>query len=221
MRSCACTEDHDRRRVVLTGGPGAGKTAVLGLIRQSFCTHVKVLPEAAGIVFGGGFPRESDTGVVRAAQRAIFFVQRELEAAADASNAAITLCDRGTIDGVAYWPGPDDLWSSVGTSLPDQLRRYYAVIHLRTPGPSEGYDRSNPLRIESSVEAMVIDEKIADAWTQHPRRFTIEAVPDFLEKARRAVAVLQDLVPECCRQHDVPSLDLPPKVVTTSTPKNG
>jgi len=35
------------------------------------------------------------------------------------------------------------------------------------------------------------------------------------------VAVLQDLVPECCRQHDVPSLDLPPRVVTTSTPKKG
>lgn len=38
---------HKRRRVVLTGGPGAGKTATLELIRQSFCEHVHVLPEAA------------------------------------------------------------------------------------------------------------------------------------------------------------------------------
>lgn len=29
MRPCPCTEPHQRRRVVLTGGPGAGKTAVL------------------------------------------------------------------------------------------------------------------------------------------------------------------------------------------------
>ena len=68
-----------RRRVVLTGGPGAGKTAVLELIRLFFCVHVRTLPEAAGIVFGGGFPR-SDRQVLRqAAQRAIYHVQRELE----------------------------------------------------------------------------------------------------------------------------------------------
>ncbi len=39
--------------------------------------------EAAGVVFGGGFPREPSTGVRRAGQRAIFYVQRELETAAD------------------------------------------------------------------------------------------------------------------------------------------
>lgn len=63
MRGCACTARHNRLRVVLTGGPGAGKTAVLELIRQSLCTHVKILPEAAGIVFGGGFPRDTNPAV--------------------------------------------------------------------------------------------------------------------------------------------------------------
>ncbi len=104
MMECECKEPHTRRRVVLTGGPGAGKTAVLELIRQSFCQHVKVLPEAAGVVFGGAFPRGDDVPVRRAAQRAVFFVQRELEATGDATDAAIILCDRGTVDGVAYWP---------------------------------------------------------------------------------------------------------------------
>jgi predicted ATPase len=86
----------------LTGGPGAGKTALLEMIRQSFCSHVHVLPEAASIIFGGGFPREDDDRSRRAAQRAIFFVQRELEAIGDSHNAAVVLCDRGTIDGLAY-----------------------------------------------------------------------------------------------------------------------
>ena len=54
--ACECSDVHKRRRVVLTGGPGAGKTALLELIRQSFCSHVKVLPEAASVVFGGGKP---------------------------------------------------------------------------------------------------------------------------------------------------------------------
>lgn len=209
MRPCPCTQRHEPRRVVLTGGPGAGKTAVLELVRHSLCRHVQVLPESAGIVFGGGFPRGSEPEVRRAGQRAIFFVQRELEAAADGANAAVTLCDRGTVDGSAYWPGPLDLWSSVGTTLPEQLGRYYAVIHLRTPGPAQGYDHTNALRIETAAEAMAIDALIGAAWSDHPRRFTIEARPDFLDKAQRAVAILADLVPECCRQHLVPAIHGP------------
>ena len=125
MTACECSEIHERRRVVLTGGPGAGKTALLELIRQSFCSHVKVLPEAAGVVFGGGFPREDDPACRRAAQRAIFYVQRELEAAGDSHNPAIVLCDRGTVDGLAYWPGPpEEFWSSLDTTLDEELGRY-------------------------------------------------------------------------------------------------
>lgn len=93
--------------------------------------HVRVLPEAAGIVFGGGFPRDQSVDVRRAAQRAIFYVQRELELAAEAENPAIVLCDRGTVDGVAYWRGPGDAWSAVGTRLDEQLRRYDAVLSLK------------------------------------------------------------------------------------------
>jgi len=99
---CGCAGVHDPRRVVLTGGPGAGKTAVLEMVRRSMCQHVHVLPEAASIVFGGGFPREDDPTCRRAAQRAIYHVQRALEVTGAAHNPAIVLCDRGTIDGLAY-----------------------------------------------------------------------------------------------------------------------
>ena len=150
MKACECKEPHEQRRIVLTGGPGAGKTAVLELIRQSFCEHVRVLPETASILFGGGFPRGDVPPLRRAAQRAIFFTQRELEATAEASDAAIVLCDRGTVDGAAYWPGPDDMWTAVGTTIDEQLQRYTAVVHLRTPHTDAGYNQSNPLRIEEA-----------------------------------------------------------------------
>ena len=105
MRPCDCEKEHRRKRIVLTGGPGAGKTAVLELVRQFFCQHIQVLPEAASILFSGGFPRGESTGTRRATQRAIYYVQRELERSADqAGLAAVVLCDRGTVDGAAYWP---------------------------------------------------------------------------------------------------------------------
>lgn len=207
MMRCDCKEAHVKRRIVLTGGPGAGKTAVLEFIRQSFCQHVKVLPEAAGIVFGGGFPRGGDMPVRRAAQRAIFFVQRELEATGDATDAAIILCDRGTVDGVAYWPGPDDFWKQLGTTLEEQLQHYDAVVHLRTPRLESGYNHQNPLRIESAAEAQAIDERIFQTWRGHPRRFIVEATRDFIEKATQALEFLRGEMPECCRHHVIPILN--------------
>jgi predicted ATPase len=210
MITCECRKPHDRRRVVLTGGPGAGKTAVLELIRQSFCVHVKVLPEAAGVVFGGGFPRGEGLGLRQATQRAIFYIQRELESAADSDNPAITLCDRGTIDGAAYWPGQGDLWTSVGTTLEEQLSRYDAVIHLRTPAVGDGYNHQNPLRVESAAEAAAIDARIMQMWKKHPRRFIVEPSRDFIAKASDAIEILRGEMPECCRQHLVKDLGKTP-----------
>ena len=208
MIACDCTEPHIPRRIVLTGGPGAGKTATLELIRRaSFCDHVHILPEAAGIIFGGGFPRRADVLGRKAAQRAIFHVQRELEEAAAVANAAIVLCDRGTVDGAAYWPGPDDYFDAVHTTLEDELERYDAVIHLRTPAIGGGYNHQNPLRTESAVEAAQVDLRILQIWRTHPRRFVIETTPDFLRKAGEVLTLLRAELPECCRHHVVSELD--------------
>jgi predicted ATPase len=207
MVGCECGDVHKRRRAVLTGGPGAGKTALLELIRQSFCSHVKVLPEAASVVFGGGFPREDDLACRSAAQRAIFHVQRELEVTGDSHNPAVVLCDRGTVDGLAYWPGPPEAFlPSLGTTLEAELGRYDTVIHLRTPASDQGYNHQNPLRTESATHAAEIDGRIADAWAQHPRRFVVASASNFLDKAAQALEILRDEMPECCRRHVVPAL---------------
>jgi predicted ATPase len=201
MKPCDCRDRHVPRRVVLTGGPGAGKTAVLELIRLFFCDHVKTLPEAAGIVFSGRFPRSDRPALRQAAQRAIYHIQRELESVADTENAAVVLCDRGTVDCAAYWAGEGDLFSAVGTTSAIEMARYEAVIHLRTPTSPAAYNRDNPLRIESVEEAAAIDVRIAEQWSAHPRVFVVEPTEDFLHKAARALALLRQEVPECCQHH--------------------
>jgi predicted ATPase len=180
------------RLIVITGGPGAGKTALLEVAKRHARGRVAVLPESASLLFGGGFPRRTTDAGKRAAQRAIFHVQRELERLAVEDQLAPTiLCDRGTVDGAAYWPGPpEELFAEMGTTWLRELARYAAVIHHRTPRNGHGYNHENTLRVESPEEATAADERILEAWSAHPRRFVIDSSDDFMEKVSRALEVI-------------------------------
>ena len=199
---CACTKKrHEARLVVVTGGPGGGKTALLELLRRDLCEHVALLPEAASVVYGGGFPRREVQANRRAAQRAIFAVQRELERdEVEQGIAGLVVCDRGTVDAMAYWPGDiDEFWRDVRSSAAAEMARYATVIHMRTPPASE-YNHRNPLRTETVLEAARIDARIAEVWSAHPRRFVIDHRPDFFEKASEAMRIIREEVPVCCRR---------------------
>lgn len=206
-RSCECGRSfHETRLIAVTGGPGAGKTAVLEMALRSFCSHVGVLPEAASVVFGGGFPRHDSEVARRAAQRAIFHIQREVETlVVGEGRVAVGLCDRGTVDGAAYWPGSiDSYWTELGTTLDEELGRYAAVIHLRTPAADQGYNRDNVLRVESASEAQEIDQRILAAWEGHPCRLVVASEDDFVSKASQALQIVRAQLPPCCHAHPLP-----------------
>ena len=136
---------------------------------------------------------------MRAVQRAIFHVQHELERMHHEERPDATLvCDRGTIDGVAYWPGSDaSFYADLRTTREKQLARYDLVIHLRVPTNDGGYNNGNPHRIETVEEARAIDQRIEAVWEGHPRRVFVEATPDFLDKVTRTIAVVRESLPPC------------------------
>jgi len=199
---CRCLQpQHNAQLVVVTGAPGSGKTAVLALMRHVFCEHVVFLPDAARIVLGSRFPRVESAAGRRAVQRAIFRVQRELERMAiDERTGAVVVCDRGTVDGSAYWPmDTSSYFAENETSHAAELARYRAVIDLRLPPAHLTYDPTNAARIERMRRAAEVDASILSLWKEHPHRYVIDAEGDFLTKATQAVAALNELVPSCCR----------------------
>lgn len=184
---------HAKKLIVVTGGPGAGKTAALEIARKYFGDRIAIVPEAASIIFNGGFPRSASLGTIKAAQRAIYFVQRELEAAVSfETQASVIVCDRGSLDGLAYWPGSEvDFFAELSTTPKAEMARYEEVIHMRTPSLKQGYNRSNPARIESAEEALTIDEAIAQAWRHHPKRHFVQSSDGFIEKVAKVISIIE------------------------------
>lgn len=198
--ACACDVQHPPKLVVVTGGPGAGKTALLDIVQAQLCRHVTVLPEAASILWRGGFPRRESLGARRAAQRAIVRLQLELQRMAiEEGTSCLIVCDRGTLDGLAYWPGdPAEYFEELGLDRERELARYDAIIHLRPPTLDHGY-RATPVRVETAEVAGEIDQRILAAWDGHPRRFLVPSDRDFLAKLGRGLEQIRREVPACCR----------------------
>lgn len=184
-----------QRRIVVTGGPGGGKTTAVDFFRREIGESVVIVPEAATILFSGGFPRTCETEARRSAQEAIFHVQRRLE---DAQSACypdrLLLCDRGTVDGAAYWPGSQEEFFEVqGTTLEHELSRYDAVIFFESAAVGGmGIEGGNPTRVESMEEAVALDAKLRKIWSQHSNFTVVEHNASFFRKIGRGLEVLSE-----------------------------
>ncbi len=186
-----------RCRIVLTGGPGGGKTTAADLFRREIGERVVVVPEAATLLFSGGFPRSAEVHARKSAQCAIYHVQRNLE---DVQSALyperILLCDRGTVDGAAYWP--DDsagFFEAVGSTEEGERARYDAVIFFESAAVGGiSIEGGNPTRIESNNEALVLDGRLRALWARHPRFVVVPHNPSFVKKILLGLAALERIV---------------------------
>jgi hypothetical protein len=196
-------------RIVLTGGPCAGKS--MALLRVS--EHLTALgylvfcsPEASTLLLGGGAVVTGATlAQLMAFQRGILRVTLALEDsllafARAAGRPAVLVCDRGAMDGAAYLPSHawDELLLDTGHQVVE-LRdsRYDGIIHLVTAaeGAEDFYGRgTNPVRYEDAEGARGVDQRLRQAWLGHPRLVIIDNSTSFEEKLRRVVEAVSSIV---------------------------
>ncbi len=158
-----------------------------------------VVPEAATVLFSGGFPRTSEPHARASLQAAIYHVQRNLE---DVQSARfpdrILLCDRGTVDGSVYWPdGPKGFFERVGTTHEQELARYDAVIFFESAAVGGHLiEGGNPMRVESADEAIELDRRLRESWSPHKRFVLVPHQDSFVKKILDGLAALERLVAE-------------------------
>ncbi len=196
-------------RIVLTGGPCAGKSTAMKRIHSYLQAHgVKVycVPEAATLLLTGGvYVKDAPLSYMMSFQRGIVRVQLTVEEAFDAfartvGKPAVLLCDRGVMDGAAYLPPAE--WQRLlqEEGLDEtQLRqcRYSAVVHLVTAafGAEHAYNTdSNSVRYEPLQGAREVDLRLREVWRGAPSHFIIDNQQDFERKLHRVVTVVADLI---------------------------
>ena len=199
-------------RIVLTGGPGSGKTKTIETMKKAFSTRRGVfefcgrrclfVPETASeLILGGIAP--FTCAAVKDFQDILFDLQLSKEKAFEKATESIPaekfiiFYDRGLIDGGAYITDEeyDEILLSRNTSKAEICAGYDAVFALEAP-KEEYTTENNAARTENKDDAYAIGNRTRSLWEAHPKLFFVPAKPAFEEKFDVFLKMLSKIVSE-------------------------
>ena len=201
------------KKIVLTGGPCAGKTTALVRIIEYFSGmgyKVFTIPEVPTIYSTAGWNYLTpNRQLYYQGERAILETQLALEdqftrLAEVCTKPVLIVYDRGAMDISAYiqpeeW---EEITKMAGTD-PDALRgRYDAVLHLvsAADGAEQYYTTAtNATRYEKADEeglrlARELDKKVINAWSGHSHLRVINNHDDFNAKLNRVIKEISNVL---------------------------
>ena len=177
----------DIKKIVLTGGPCAGKSMAVKLIKETFSKKgvvVLFVPEAATeLISGGVCPWTCGTNLDY--QIVQCKLQRFKEQMFDEAvrtmkeDKFLIVCDRGMLDNKAYMSDEEfeKCLETLGTTEEEINASYDAVFHMvsTAKGLKEFYIfENNVARYETPEQAAALDDVLIKAWSKHPNHKIIE-----------------------------------------------
>jgi CYTH domain-containing protein/predicted ATPase len=189
-------------RIVVTGGPCAGKTsAMVALVAWAVSRGYVplIVPEAATVLITAGLdPRspEFQEAVIDHVIMMDMIFLRQAELLQAHGMKPLLIHDRGLFDQLAYMSEADFFALAKSRGIePTRVRNewYLDVIFMRSAavGAEEFYDlASNVARYETLEEARALDERTLHAWVGRTTLRQIDNVPgqSFADKINRVVA---------------------------------
>lgn len=198
-------------KIVLTGGPCAGKSTAMSWIQNSFTERgyrVLFVPETATeLISGGVAPWTCGSNLDYQCSQMRLQIEKEkvfLTAAETMPDEKILIvCDRGMIDNRAYMTEMDFriVLDRIERSEVEIRDSYDAVFHLMSAanGAPEIYQKNkenNPARTETVDQAVELDNKLISAWTGHPHLRVIDNSTDFENKMKRLISEIAGFLGE-------------------------
>lgn len=192
-------------KFVITGGPCAGKTEAVKIIKQDLSKKglkVIAVPETATELISSEItPWELGRNKFQ-----FLLLERSLNKEITAEKAAecfeqdvVIIYDRGLLDGKAYMqsePFMDEL-KKYNEDEKTVLDRYNAVFHLVTTanGAEDFYTlANNEARTESIEEAIKLDNKLKDTWCNHKNFKVIDNSTNFELKMKRLINEIDNVI---------------------------
>ena len=195
-------------KIVLTGGPCAGKSTAMNWIQNFFVKQgygVIFVPETATeLITGGLTPWNSKSNMDYQSTVLDLQLAKENIFTTGAYNMKedkiLIVCDRGALDNKAYISNKDFqfMLKSKGLNEVELRDSYDAVFHLVTAakGAEEFYNLGNKARTETKEEAIRLDDKTISAWTGHPHLRIIDNSTDFDTKMKRLLIEISHFLGE-------------------------
>ena len=188
-------------KLVITGGPCAGKTTALSWIQNAFSRRgyrvLFISETATELISGGVAPWTCGSNVDYQKGQVRLQLEKEaiFERAARTMDAEkiLIICDRGALDNKAYMTKEEwqEVLDELGTNEVNLRDTYDAVFHLVTAakGATQAYTlANNAARYETIQEACDLDDRIIASWTGHPHLRIIDNSTDFQSKLERLLA---------------------------------
>ena len=198
-------------KIVLTGGPCAGKSTAMSWIQNAFTERgykVLFVPETATeLITGGVAPWTCGSNLDYQCCQMRLQIEKEkiFLAAAEtmADEKILIVCDRGMMDNRAYMAEIDFgiVLDRIQKNVVEIRDSYDAVFHLVSAanGAPEIYlknKESNPARTETVEQAVELDNKLISAWTGHPHLRVIDNSTGFEEKMKRLISEITGFLGE-------------------------
>lgn len=201
--------DMEISKIVITGGPCAGKSTAMSWIQNAFSKMgyaVLFVPETATeLITGGVAPWTCGTNADYQKCQLKLQLEKEkvFEQAARTMDTekVLIVCDRGALDNKAYMNETEfaEAMKSIGSNEVELRDNYDAVFHLVTAakGAEEFYTTANnSARTETVTEAAELDNRLISAWTGHPHLRVIDNTSSFEDKMKRLIAEISSFLGE-------------------------
>lgn len=196
--------DNKITKIVLTGGPCAGKTTIFNVIADDLRKkgyYVISINETATELINSKILPSSDKDHILMFQSMVLQHQYTKESIAEEyakemakNNEVIILYDRGIMDNRAYLESQEDFESILERNKLDELEilnSYDLVIDLLSTASykKDSYEL-NGVRSESVYEAEVIDKKTSMAWMHHKNLEIIKPTETIDEKIAEVLNII-------------------------------